>query len=188
MKSRDWKALKKTEDCIVDGQEITFRKRGTARLLGDVAQIPVLGDAIEHFVGASLKSKSSTVDAMKEAVAKAAEDGNLDAGKVLRDLVANLPRVIVDIIVEDTVLASEDERADYREWVEQLGPSGLVDAVTGWVGLNLPEFRDPLVRGLTAVLRQGDQIVKAMQVAAQPQTTSANDGAPAAPAKRKKAA
>ncbi|MEE8629682.1 MULTISPECIES: hypothetical protein [Methylobacterium] len=170
VKSVDWKALRKTATYTVEGQDVTYRKRGTPRLLDKIARNKVLGDAIQHLIGSSLKSKASTVDALKDAVAAAAEDSGLDAGKVLRELVTSVPTIVIEILVEDTVLASEDERADYRDWVEQLGPSGLVDAITGWVDLNMPEFRAPLVRALAAVLQQGGAILSAVQAAARGQT------------------
>ena len=187
VKSVNWAALKKTREYVIkdegdtdaDAVAITLRKRGVLRIINEIARVPLLGEAIEAIadreLGKPKKVAVSTTDAVLTAVATAAEDNDTSKGKAVRDLITNLPSVLIDVLVEDTVLASEDEAPAYREWLESLGPSGMLNVVTAWIGFNLPEFKQPFTEAVAALLFQGKKAladVKAKAAAADPAPTA----------------
>lgn len=150
VKARDWRSRLPTLTVPVAGEELTYRKRGVPRLMDHIATIPVLGDAIEALAEANMKSKGNA-EKLKAAITATAESNGISKGKLTRQLVTALPGILIDILVADTVLASEDERPAYRDWLMSLSLSEFFDALSGWVQLNLPEMHGPFVEG-TAVL------------------------------------
>ncbi|BCM83597.1 hypothetical protein [Methylobacterium indicum] len=151
VEAMDWGAQRRVALVPVDGVNVTIGKRGIGNLNKTIWGTPGLGELFEAVVDAAMKEtdpekRSSAVEAaIKGALKAAASVGGSSPGKVARNLAPKLIPALLDLIADDTILASEDERGPYRAWLDTLGPRGILDAVSGWVRLNLPELHGPFV-------------------------------------------
>lgn len=139
-----WKALIQSTTYPVGGVPVEFGKLGVPRIATIVAGHPGVGDVIEVVMADRQKGKKTTVASLAKAASDAAEAEGLPAGKVARAFVAALPSLVVDLVTACVVVADEDERVDFRVWLESQDLPGTVDALMGFVKVNLPEAADPL--------------------------------------------
>lgn len=167
--SVDWAARRRVLLVKVDSFDVTFRKRGMGNLNDVVWSTPGLGEIIEALVEAVLgetdpeKRKAAIETALKSALKSVASAGGQTPGRVAIQAAKSAIPTLLDIIAEDTVLATEEERVPYREWLATLGPRGLLDAISGWIKLNLPEAHGPFVRWVATALFKGKAVLDAME-------------------------
>ena len=173
---RNFRALKRTGTITIhDGPSegpdaapaivLEFRKRGVIRIVDDVAKIPLLGEAIEKMVDGGLKGAGkgdvqAAAAAIKASITAAADDAGTAHGKAVREVIVGLPDLIVRIVIEDTILEEGEDPEDLRDLLRSLGPTALLNLATGWIELNLPEFRGPLLDLLVKFLSQGRKLAR----------------------------
>lgn len=171
VEAMDWGACRRVALVPVDGIGVTFGKRGIGNLNKKVWGTPGLGEVFEAVVEAALsetdpeKKRAAIEAALKSALKSAAKVGGSTSGAIARNLAPLLIPSLLDVIAEDTMLASEEERIPYRAWLDTLGPRGILDALSGWIKLNLPELHGPFVDLVAKWLFKGRKALDTIQAA-----------------------
>jgi hypothetical protein len=161
---REFRALRRTVQAEIRGQAIEYSKLGVLGLTEHLSRNEHLAGLVERLIEVTQKAKGKPDGADVAKAFKGIVDdmSSGDKTKVVLDLLGTLPAVVKDILADSFVAIDDDERAGFRDLLDDLGLSELFDQVAAWVSLNLPEAYSPFVKASAGLLVRIDHLASSL--------------------------
>lgn len=144
--NRNYAALIPSAIFEVRGAEIEIKKIGSRAALRKLSRHPALAPFVEQIGDQQVEKGNVSKEALKGTFdSLAASRGGF---ALVQDLIDAVNQVVTDLIADDAVVETEEQREGLRAMVETFDFNEDLDCLGAWVKLNLPQAYGPFTRSV----------------------------------------
>lgn len=140
-----WKTFITAKKVRIRGAEFSHRKKGAIGTFALFAEHESLAPFIEKLGNRQAAGAAIDAAAVRKAFDEVQTESGTGAGTLLLEIVQLLIRVVVDLVM-DVAVIPDDERDDFRTFVESWDHQECMEFLASFLELNFPGSRGPFVR------------------------------------------